>query len=243
MREFRKLSDLTSYGFQAADGEIGRLEEVFFDDLRWHVRYLVVRTGNWLLGREVLLAPAAIERVDDDKKLIHVDLTRDQIEKAPPIDSKQPVSHHYQHEYYSYYGWEPYWTTDPLFQNTPSVPPFIQPEAPKKPENSHLRSSKEVVGYRLETTDSSVGHVKDLILDDQSWAVRYLEIDTRNWLPGRHVLISPAWVDQVDWVKRQVEVELSEELVKNAPEYDHTRYISREYELKLYQHYGKAFNE
>lgn len=241
MHELRKLSNLTGYGFQALDGEIGRLEEIYFDDQRWQARYLVVRTGSWLLGRQVLLIPAVIDAVDDDNNTILVDLTREQIEKAPPIDSEQPVSRHYQQQYYSYYGWEPYWATEPLFQATPSIPPFIQPDMATKPQNPHLRSSKEVSGYQLKTTDDSVGHVEDLILDDQTWAVRYLEIDTRNWLPGRHVLISPAWVGQVDWATQQVEVELPRELVEKAPEYDSSRYISRDYQLALYKHYGKTF--
>ncbi len=242
MRELRKLSDLTGYSFQAIDGDIGRLEEVYFDDQRWQVRYLIVRTGNWLLGRQALLVPAVIDGVDDENKAIRVDLTRQQIEKAPPVDSEQPISRHYQQQFYSYYSWEPYWTTDSLFQSTPPIPPLIQPET-TKPENPHLRSSDEVTGYQLETKDGPVGHVEDLILDDQVWAVRYLEVDTRNWLPGRHVLISPAWVEQVDWGKQQVQVKLSKELVKSAPEYDSTRPISRDYQLALYKHYGKTFTD
>ncbi len=88
-----------------------------------------------------------------------------------------------------------------------------------------------------------MGHVEDLILDDQAWAVRYLEVDTRNWLPGRHVLLSPAWVEQVDWVERHVQVRLSQQLVKSAPEYDSSKHISRDYQLALYKHYGKTFTD
>lgn len=243
MRELRKLGDLTGYSFQALDGDIGHLEEVYFDDQRWQVRYFVVRTGGWLFGRQVLLVPAVIIAVDSENNAIQVDLTREQIEHAPPIDTEQPVSRHYQQQYYSYYSWEPYWTSDPLFQATPSIPPFIQPGTVTKPENPHLRSSGEVTGYQLETEGGPMGHVEDLILDDQTWMVRYLEIDTRNLLPGRHVLISPAWVEQVDWGKQHVQVELSQALVKSAPEYDSSKLISLEYELELYKHYGKTYND
>ncbi|HKJ05034.1 MAG TPA: PRC-barrel domain-containing protein [Geopsychrobacteraceae bacterium] len=241
MRELRNLNDLTGYSFQAIDVDIGRLEEVYFDDQRWQVRYLVVRTGNWLLGRQVLLVPSVVKGLDDEKHAIRVDLTREKIENAPPIDSKQPVSRQYQQQYYSYFGWEPYWTTDPLFQAIPSIPPFVQPDLSTEQENSHLRSSDEVTGYRLEAADGSVGHVEDLILDHQSWAVRYLVIDTRNWLPGRHVLISPDWVKQFDWTRQQVEVGLSQELIKSAPEYDAARQIDRDYQRALYKHYGETF--
>jgi len=243
MRELRKLGDLTAYSFQARDDELGRLKQVYFDDQDWQVRYLVVQTGRWLLGKEVLLVPGVITGIDDVSKTIQVDLTRKQIENAPPVDSEQPVSEHYQKQYYSYYEWEPYWTTDPLSQATPVIPLFIEPEAPTEPENPHLRSSDEVSDYHLDTASGSIGHVADIILDDQEWKVRYLEIDTRNWLPGRHVLVSPAWVQRIDWVDQQVQVELSRELVLSAPEYDSSKHISREYQLALFKHYGKALEE
>ena len=239
----RKLSDLTGYSFLAQDDEIGQLEEVYFDDNRWQVRFLVVRTGSWLVGRQVLLVPEVIEGIDDEQKRIWVNLTRKQIEQAPPIDSEKPVSRHYQHQYYSYYDWQPSWTTDPLFHANPAIPPPVQAETPKKPDNPNLRSSDEVIGYRIAAEDGEFGHVEDLIFDEQSWSVRYLEIDTRNWLPGRHVLISPGWVEEIDWASLQVQVALPQELVKSAPEYDSSQHISRDYELALYKHYGKSFNE
>ncbi|WP_321368615.1 PRC-barrel domain-containing protein [uncultured Desulfuromusa sp.] len=244
MSGLRKLSDLTGYGFLAQDAEVGRLEEIYFDDHYWHARYLVVKTGNWLLGRRVLLVPEVIEGIDDEEKNLWVNLTRQQIENAPPIDSEQPVSWTYQQQYYRYYDRDPYWITDSLFNSTPAIPPFVQPdETIKKPENPHLRSSSEVTGYRLSAEDGDVGHVEDFIFDEQSWALRYLEIDTRNWLPGRHVLISPAWVEEVDWATQQVKVAVSRDLVNNAPEYDSSKHISREYQLALYKHYGKSFSE
>ncbi len=238
MHELCKLSNLTSYGFLATDGEIGHLKEVYFDDLHWQVRYIVVKTDNWIAGRQVLLTPSTIQEIDDDNKLIHVSLSCEQIKKSPPIDSKQPVSKHYQQQFHSYYGLDPYWTADPLFLETPFVLP-LKNEAPQEPENPHLRSSNEVTGYKLETTDNSVGQIKDLIVDNHILGVRYLEIDTRILLPGRHVLISPAWIEQVDWRTQQVKVELTEKLVKEAPEYDSGQPISRDYELELYRHYGK----
>jgi len=242
MSGLRKLSDLTGYGFLTQDAEVGKLEEIYFDDQHWQARYLVVRTGNWLFGRKVLLVPEVIEGIDDKQKNIWVNLTRQQIEHAPPIDDEKPVSHHYQQQYYSYYKWEPYWANDPLFRATPAILPPVQPEMRPKPENPHLRSSAEVTGYRLAAEDGEVGHVEDFIFDEQSWTLRYLEIDTHNWLPGRHVLMSPAWVDRVDWSAQQVKVTVSQDLIKSAPEYDSSKHISRNYQLDLYKHYGKSFS-
>lgn len=240
MHKLRKLSDLTGYRFQAKDDELGRLKQVYFDDQLWQVRYLVVQAGSWLLGREALLVPAAIIGIDDENKAIQVDLTRKQIENSPPVDKKLPVSEHYQLQYYRYYNWEPYWINEPLFLSTPAVPSLMQPEKSEEPRNPHLRISDEVSGYRIATADGLLGHVEGFILDDKKWAVRYLEIDTRNWLPGRHVLVAPTWVQQVDWAQQQVRIELSRELVKSAPEYDSSKDLSRDYELALFKHYGKT---
>ena len=243
MHELRKLKDLSGYRLQAVDGEIGRVEDVYFDDQRWQVRYLVIKTGSWLLGRQVLLVPDVMGGIDDENQAFEVNLSCEQIKNAPPVDTDQPVSAHYQQLYHRYYSWEPYWSNDPLFQAPPVLIPPSPTEEGSEPDNPHLRSSREVTGYQLEAEDGGVGHVEDFVLDDSTWSVRYLEIDTRNWLPGRHVLMSPAWVDSIDWSTRQVKVGLAKDLVKTAPPYDPASYISRAYQLALYKHYGKVFLE
>jgi len=74
--------------------------------------------------------------------------------------------------------------------------------------------------------------------DSQAWSIRYLEINTRNWWPGRHVLISPDWIEAVDWVEHSVAVGLNREVIKRAPEYDSPAMINRAYEARLHRHYG-----
>ena len=243
MWQLRKLSDLNGFKIDARDGEIGNLKQIYFDDQSWVVRYFVVHTGSWLLGRDVLIVPSMILSIDHEKGTIAVKLTRNQVEHAPPIETEQPVSRHYEQEYYSYYNWEPYWPGGPISGTIPPASPFIEPKVPGKPENPHLRSSDEVAGYHIKTTDDGIGHVEDYILDDRDWTIRYLEIDTRNWLPGIKVLVSPAWIEDVDWVHQEVSINLSRELIKTAPEYDSDKIISRDYELALYKHYGKALHQ
>ena len=240
MRQPRRLGNLTEYSLNARDGEIGKLEEVYFDDKHWQVRYFIVRTGNWLVGRRVLIVPAVINRVVDDAKTLDVDLTREQVKNCPPANTKLPVSRHYEQEYYRYYGWEPYWSGDPFFEPAPYISQPVE-GTPKQPVHPHLRSSDEVKGYSIHASDGYVGHVEDFILEEPGWAVRYLEIDTRNWLPGKHVLVAPAWIEQVDWALREVAVKLKREAIQTAPSYDPARIISREYQLTLYKHYGMKF--
>jgi len=242
MRQLHKLGDLTGYSLQARDGEIGSLKQAYFDDHNWSVRYFVVRAGGWLLGQEVLIAPRAVVAVNTENKSLEVDLTREQIEHAPPVDTQLPVSRHYEQDYYRYYGWEPYWSNDPLSAQAPYLPPLAD-AVPDQPDNPHLHSSGEVQGYLIHARDGEFGHVEDFILEEPGWAVRYLEIDTRNWLPGKKLLVAPAWIQLVDWAETAVHVDLPRETIETAPEYDSTTVISREYQVALYRHYGFEYTE
>ena len=243
MRQLRLLDDLKGFGLKATNGEIGSLRQVYFSDRSWLIRYLVVRTGRWLFGREVLIVPSVIQRLDDENKMIEVSLTLDQIKNCPPVEKQLPVSRHYEQEYYNYYGWEPYWINDPICDVAPKLPPSLDMSPPKQPEHPHLRSSEEVVGYHIKAQDDEVGHIKDLVVDDKDWAVRYLEIDTGHWLPGKKILVSTPWIHQIDWPEQKVLVDLTRHRIETAPEYNSSRTISRDYEVNLYKHYGKKIDQ
>lgn len=242
MQQPRKFGLLAGYGLQARDGEIGSLEEMYFDDDQWRVRYFVVRTGGWLLGRRVLVVPSVVTSVDEDNKRLNVELTRGQVEACPPVDTQLPISRQYEQQYYQYYGWEPYWAGAPLLAPRPSSPEQA-PTAAAKPERSRLRSSKEVTGYRLHARDGDIGHVVDCIIEEPEWTVRYLEVDTRNWLPGKRVLIGTPWISHVDWQNSVVSVDLLREAIETAPAYDPSKVIGRDYQAALYKHYGMKCRE
>jgi uncharacterized protein YrrD len=223
----------------AIDGELGRVKDFYFDDEDWKVRYAVVDTGGWLPKRKVLLAPYALGAIEEDHKLLHVQLTKEQIEKSPPIDSDKPVSRQFEHEYYRYYGWPYYWQDPALWGTAPAnLPPVVEPNTDTvavEEGDPHLRSTNEVAGYHIQARDGEVGHVDDFILDDQNWSVRYLVVDTRNWLPGKHVLVSPLWIDQISWEQSKVFVDLQRQPIEGAPEYDPHKPLTREYEQQLFQ--------
>lgn len=103
----------------------------------------------------------------------------------------------------------------------------------------HLRSTREVIGYHIQANDGGIGHVDDFIAGGEDWVIRYMIVDTRNWLPGRKVLVAPTWVKRVDWAKRDVYVDLSRETIENSPEFDPSAPVNREYELRLYDYYGR----
>jgi hypothetical protein len=114
-------------------------------------------------------------------------------------------------------------------------------ERPGEPDaDVHLRSAKEVTGYHVEGTDGSIGHVKDFRMDDESWAIRYMVIDTSNWWVGKSVLIAPEWTSRISWLDRKVYVDMTRAAIKDSPTWETDTLVDRSYEEKLYRHYGRT---
>lgn len=213
-------------------------------------------TGSWLSGREVLISPFSLGKVDRDVASVDVKLTRQQVEKSPGIDTHQPVSRQNEADLYNYYGYPYYWPGPYLWGPVPwpgglaaTHPQFPQTEAGeiqaaekrKRKKDFHLRSIKEVTEYHIEASDGDIGHVEDFIIDDENWAIRYIIVDTRNWWPGKKVPISPEWIKEISWTDSAVYVDLPREAIKTSPEYDSDAgMVSRDYEKRLFEHYGQA---
>jgi len=236
-RQLRQLSKLSGYSLHAHDGEIGRLKEVFFDDRSWTVRYFVVQTGTWL-GKEVLVPPSMVLAMDDEDPGLQVDLTREQIRNCPEVKTSLPISRHSESDFFGYYGINPYWVDDMLAGDPADIRPAPPEAQPREPDQPNLRSSRAVTGYQIHAEDGEIGHVEDFILDDQDWVIRYLEINTRNWLPGRRVLVAPVWTGSIDWHEKEVVVNLDRAAIESAPEYDPSKPISNDDEVALVKHYG-----
>jgi hypothetical protein len=96
---------------------------------------------------------------------------------------------------------------------------FSREEAEKKEWDPHLRSTNAVSGYHIQASDVEIGNVEDFIVDDETWAIRFLIINTRNWWPGKEVLISPKLIERVSWDESKVFVNLTSEAIKQLPEY------------------------
>jgi hypothetical protein len=101
-----------------------------------------------------------------------------------------------------------------------------------------LRSAKDVTGYHIEATDGAIGHVKDFLVDDETWEVRYMVVATANWWPGKSVLISPAWATRISWLDRKVYVGMTREAIRTSPEWNPTQQVAAAYEQELYRHYA-----
>jgi hypothetical protein len=217
------------------------------------VRYVVADTGTWLPHRKVLISPFAVSAIRTSPHLLtEVNLTREQIEHSPSIDAHKPVSRQMENRYLNYFGWPPYWP-GPMLWGPVDIPGAFMPWPAPTPENlaaaattpqpesedSHLRSGEELKGYHIQALDQSFGHVEQLVFEQENWAIRYLVIDTRNWLPGKRVLLSPMWLASVNWPDMSVYADLDRATIQRAPEYTHDQPITREFETQLFAHYSR----
>lgn len=249
----RSVTDLKHATIGATDGEIGDVKDVYFDDQQWTLRYLIVDTGRWLPGRKVLITPLAISGNDWSVPRIDLSLTRDQIQRSPDIDTDKPVSRQHESSYFELYGYPMYWTepvmwtqlaqpdgadTPTRMDSSTADREATRAQHEREKADPTLRSAANVSGYHVEATDGSIGHVADFLFDEASWALRYFVIDTRNWLPGRHVLISVDWIERVSWRERKAFVNLSRDAIRSSPDYDSEIGLTRDGEVQLYRHYG-----
>ena len=253
----RSINSLIGYAIGATDGEIGKVKEFYFDDLTWTVRYVIVETGNWLNGRKVLISPQALLAPDWKNEVFPINLTKEKIKNSPNIDTEQPVSRQHEIEMYEYYPWTSYWGSGIWSGGmgiTGLMPQVHQPLAgTMRGESSrdnkdadsdpHLRSTHKVTGYTIQATDGKIGDVEDFIVDDTSWKLDYLVVDTGHWFPGKKVLISPKLIKEIDWDTSEVIIKVSEPDVKNSPEYKPGEAISESYTANLQNHYGNFVDD
>lgn len=231
---------LKNLELRARDGVLGKVKDFYVDDEHWTLRYLVVETGTWLNSRKVLVAMSVVDAPDWEAGLLPVNLTQDQVRRSPSLDTERAVNREDEENLRVHYGWPAYWTAAgypggvmagplPMVEAPvlPAVPATAQaalaatPAVRTAPDGDpHLRRVGAVLGYRLEATDGGTGHIDDLLFDDLTWAVRYLVIDPRNWLPGGKVVVSPDWISSVSWAQSRVYIDLTREAIKAAPAYD-----------------------
>jgi hypothetical protein len=246
MTMLRSANDLHGYTLHATDGDIGRVDEFYFDDESWTVRYLVGETGHWLPGRRVLISPIAIRNADWGNRRLNVNLTCEQVKESPDVETHRPLSRRWEARYHAYYQWPVYWAGAALW-GVAAYPSLLAEQEPEpavdedaSDEDSRLQSTRDVTGYQIHALDGDIGHVADLLMDEENWAIRYFVIDTGAWWPGKQVLLSPDWVDEVKWSEAKVYTPLMRERIQSSPAYDPRFPVTREYEADLFAHYGQT---
>ena len=101
-----------------------------------------------------------------------------------------------------------------------------------------LRNTKDLENYAISATDGPIGHVKDFYFDDDAWVIRYFMVDAGSWLSSREVLISPISVHHPNWLERTLPVSITKEQVRNSPDVDTDRPVSRQNEEQYMSYYG-----
>jgi sporulation protein YlmC with PRC-barrel domain len=243
----RSIKSFEGYKVRATDDDVGSVRDFYFDDEHWAIRYLVVDTGAFFSGRRVLVSPVSFRDADWSTRRFHLALTRERVKNSPSIDLDKPVSRQHEREYYRYYGWPYYWGFNgagiwggELYPGVLGSRPWVEQHQPEEDKGDpHLRSVREVVGYHIQGTDGEIGHVDDFMVDDETWAIRYLVIDTRNWWLDRKVLVAPHWAERISWAENKVFVDLPRQKIKDGPEWHAGALVNREYEARLYDYYGR----
>lgn len=215
----RNINSLLSYNMEATDGVIGDVKEFYFDDKTWHIRYLIIKTGSWLFGREVLISPVALRKGKWQNGLFPVNLTKKQITDSPDIDTDKPLSRQQEIALYDHYAWEGYWfsgyypggylgvsTPFPSIDQKVWIP---ADEDTKTEGDIHLRSTATITGYHIHATDEEIGHVIDFIMDDETWQIKFIVVDTHNWFGGKKVLIPTGLVKKIEWTESRVFLDMS----------------------------------
>jgi uncharacterized protein YrrD len=208
------ISTRHAYGavLEGPDGRLGALYDILFDDQSWKVRHLLVSRDRWFHGRQVLIEPDVVERADWAERKLSARMTKEQIERCPGPETDLPVA---RRQAAQVLVWEAYWTG------------VLDDPVAVEEGDSHLRSTKVLNGLHIHCTDGMFGHVDDFVFDDETWTIRYLVVETRNWWPGKHVLVEPSSIRSIRWEDGEIYLSLTREEVHNRPAYEGTVFVEQ----------------
>ncbi|PKG68464.1 MULTISPECIES: PRC-barrel domain-containing protein [Pseudoalteromonas] len=258
----RSMKDLEGCAIAASDGIVGKEKDFLFDDLAWVIRYFVVETGTWLSSRKVLISPIAVQNPNWDEKIFPVLISKDQVKNSPGIDTNKPVSRQHEMDYLNYYGYPYYWIGtnfwgsgiypyslypgNDIFEHSVEgarsanlIHKSIKSQHDQKGD-PNLRSCKAIIGYNIHAKDGDIGHVSGFLVEENTWAVRYLIVETSNWWGGHQALIPSAWIYEVQWLDNSISTDLVRKAIKDAPVYEPNKEITQDFEAAVFHHYELA---
>ena len=245
---FVSSRDLGDYTVRATDGPIGRITEIYFDDWSWVIKYLVVDLGH---GLSVLVPPKAIAKLNTNNRVIQLTFTKKQLQQSEPSYMHKPVARQHPIDYSILFGWPPLGGSFAVHDvgdhpSTLNGPAVSEREKGVSPEESfrlgndaRLRTTSVVGKYHIMALDGEIGHVEGFLFDDEALTIRYAVADTRNWWPGKKVLLPTALIICISWAEGNAYVGISRERIVHAPEFDEKQPVTREYEAKLFAYYER----
>ncbi|MEE4214540.1 MAG: PRC-barrel domain-containing protein [Bacteroidales bacterium] len=246
----RSLKNISDYTIESSDGMKGKVKDFLFDEDSWIIRYLEADFSSDIKEKRVLIPAVFLNEPDWNNKNFPLNLEKENIEACPGPDEATPVSREYEKQIYSYYDLDYYW---PAFYTSPAGTGVYYPPRPIETPNkivdedkldTSLRSFKEVKGYYINASDGRIGHINDIIIDDDDWQLVYVIIDTKNWVPwSREVILSVDILDEINYVRSEVNVPLEKDDIRKAPEFDPGHPIDMDYEKALNKYYQAILEE
>jgi len=237
------LTELKSYRIEATDGDIGRIDDLLFFRGEWVVRYLVAATED--RDTEPMLAVADIRRLDRRRHVLFINISRDEVSNARTVDVEQPPDESNKDEGHELYGWPPYWLEEgreaaPMGAESGVEEPVKNPDV-EEFESPELQRASDLPGlYSIQTDGGEAGTLKDFVVEDESWAIPYLVIDTNTSLQApRRVLVATDYVQRVDWLGKSIQVSLSIEDVAGSPAFTSEELITPEFAHSLREYYDR----
>ncbi len=268
-----KAHTLIGTKIHATDGEMGHIEDFYFDDAEWMVRYMIVRTGPWFSGKHVMLAPSTIRDVVWEKRSVFVNLSKEQITKSPDLNMEMPVTREKEIELVQQLNYPDFWsgTAGPIDSGISTmglaatgvpgmgVAPMAGPAGlPKEiasdiystdisnpselePDSANtvgeevredvtwaaqtgavgvqLHEVKRLTGFHMMGSGETVGKVTDFMIDDESWQIPSLLVDTTAWWPGGEVLVATDLITGINSSRSHIYAKATRDEIKSKPEY------------------------
>lgn len=252
------LKDIQEYKLRAQDGDFGKIKTFLIDDFEWTVRYAVAEIGS----RNVLLSVLALDVPDTVNRVLSVNLTRERMMNSPEINFDRPLSRATERQVSDYFEWPYYWDAADVPNTLPgdlTAVPLIDMELDRErqevgqdqelipqtgdadQDNFHLRSTKDLFGLAIHTTndDRNAGKLSDIVAQDEDWQILYLVVDTGGLLSGKKVLLSPTWVEKIDESDVRMDVNLAEATIKDSPAFNSVVDLNDDYQTRLKDYYNR----
>ncbi|MFD1174197.1 PRC-barrel domain containing protein [Oceanobacillus picturae] len=224
-------SELKTYNIHAADGVMGKVKDLYFDDEKWAIRYAIVDTRKWLPGRRVLLSPSSFITLNENDKHLEVEYDKEKVRNSPSISEESAVSKDVEDSLIGYYGWNRYWTGNMLWGSNDrplaQFPPVVEPQPEvfdqqlEAQSQYNLRSEDETIEFKVHADDGKIGTVADMVFDSEYWKLRYLVVqDSETYTKEQYFVYHTDQIESVDWFERDIYIKGSLAETKNDTKYN-----------------------
>lgn len=217
----RSLKEMLYYNIITRDGKIEKINDFYFTDNPWVVRYIAVNKGGMLNKRLVLVSLAFVQEINKKHKEISLDLTLQQIANSPDVVEEEPISYQKEIEVSHYYDIGYYWIGSHKWGQG-VVPADLKKTKTSYPDidsyknpNSDLKSSKEILKYHVQAEDGRIGYIKDMVINNQTWTIDFFILNSHNILPGKTIVASTGWVKEINREQKKVHFALHKKIFQS----------------------------